>query len=86
MFVPVTSPEAIIFPEAFKKVVCIPALNVSNAEHASGKFFLKYNKLAWASVNPPPVEVDDPFVAVNTALSKMGKNSLGGWYDAIINK
>jgi hypothetical protein len=46
MFVPVTSPEAIIFPEAFKKVVCIPALNVSNAEHVSGKFFLKYNKLA----------------------------------------
>ena len=69
----------LIFPDDVKKVVDIPALNVSNAVQISGYVFLKYNALACANVSPP--DVDD---VVNTELSKIGKFSLGGLYDAII--
>jgi hypothetical protein len=67
----------VIVPDAFKKVVDIPPLNVSNAMHMSGYAFLKYNALACANVRPPPPD-DVPLVIVNTELSKIGNNSLGG--------
>jgi hypothetical protein len=60
----------------------IPALNVSRAVAVSVTVFLKYNKFAFAIVNVCAPEFD----ASKTSLSKIGRSSVGGKYDAIINK
>ena len=60
----------------------IPALNVSSAVAVSAIVFLKYNKFAFAIVNVCASEFD----ASKTSLSKIGRSSVGGKYDAIINK
>jgi hypothetical protein len=61
------------------KFVAIPAENVSNAVAVSAYVFLKYNKFAILTVN-----IVLSFTALNTLLSKIGNNSVGGVYDAII--
>ena len=56
-------------------------MKVSIAVAVSGYVFLKYNKFA-----VPTVKTADEDRVVNTLLSKIGNDSIGGLYDAIIIK